>query len=468
MVVDLSTAKMGRTNICSSPLMDGGSGNSACVTSETRKRFKRRIHRPEPNSLYDILQEYAGVPLFLRPICWTDLHTELLGARFIELPPCTTPVPQSPTSHSPFTPSGCHLRPSPTATTLSRELTALLSTNPPLPFFNVYSIKTILSTLFPEKLLRPKTLPELHLYFGRRVYRNAVKLQLLWNHPSADEGTPISFASSTTTRPAESFSNLISSSPIADQTQPTDTEFPMLAYVGRAQLDAVRRNLFRVVPGPGRTANEPVLRLQQLRSKQLVPSNSDHDAHFVGIFIAMAQKQFYWDTPSMSQTGQVTQFPLPADIGTPAFRDVTVQLLTHDVDTAEFIVYIATVKAELLRKFDNPFTAGTHSSVMGSSLSAGGIEISYSRVPIWPILGLKERLGKTLGREIIGEFDEFSIETWEEKSDGDRDSLKRRRDREALAEVLSNSFDEEGPVNPVLLSKRRRLLAEGNQVGVMG
>ncbi len=71
--------------------------------------------------------------------------------------------------------------------------------------------------------------------------------------------------------------------------EPTTSQ-PILAYVNRAQLSLIRQNLFRIVPGPmhGDRANTPVSRLQQLRSKLLVPEDVDHDAHFVGIMLAMA------------------------------------------------------------------------------------------------------------------------------------------------------------------------------------
>ena len=79
------------------------------------------------------------------------------------------------------------------------------------------------------------------------------------------------------------------------------------------------------------------------------------------------------------------------------FEDVKVQLLTHSDDTSEFIVYTAIVSAHFLRRFAEP------TKVSGTEQERG-IRIEYQKVPIWPVLGLKERLGKALGRDIAGNY----------------------------------------------------------------
>ncbi|KAH6879786.1 hypothetical protein B0T10DRAFT_496050 [Thelonectria olida] len=70
----------------------------------------------------------------------------------------------------------------------------------------------------------------------------------------------------------------------------TPANLPMMCYIGKNQFASIRGNLFRVALGPGRSWNEPASRLQQLRQRQLAPSNSDQDAYFIGIFLAMAQR----------------------------------------------------------------------------------------------------------------------------------------------------------------------------------
>ena len=100
------------------------------------------------------------------------------------------------------------------------------------------------------------------------------------------------------------------------------------------------------------------------------------------------------------------------------------------------------------------------------------MDISYTPVSFWPILGLKERLSKALGREIAGDavFDNPDhIGLWDPLLEPQTRpvyqplSLKRRRtDREPLSQVLNRSFDEEPPSSsddrPVLspAAKRRR------------
>ncbi|KAH8669274.1 hypothetical protein BGZ61DRAFT_287569, partial [Ilyonectria robusta] len=64
---------------------------------------------------------------------------------------------------------------------------------------------------------------------------------------------------------------------------------------------------------------------------------------------------------------------------------------------------------EFLEKFRDPFKAPKG----GDNTEVSGIRIDYARLPIWPILGLRERLGKALGRDVVRHFDPQEIETWE-------------------------------------------------------
>ncbi|EMT64660.1 hypothetical protein FOXG_11104 [Fusarium oxysporum f. sp. lycopersici 4287] len=355
-----------------------------------RKRRPQRIYRPAKNSLYDIFQQHAGTSLFVRPICWTDLHAQLLGARWEELPPCDTPQP----SAAPGTPpSRGHLSPSNTIISLSNALTQILLPDPLHPILSSNAVKSVLNTLWPTPFNKP--------------------------HPA---------------------------------------NLPMICYIGKTQLASVRNNLFRVASGPGRTWNEPVFRLQQLRARILVPSNSDHDAHFVGVFLGMAQKHFY-PTPPISGRRDSRISPGQGIPPSPNFHDIKLKILTHDIDTSEFIVYTGHITKEFLEKFHDPFKAPADDD----DAIVSGLRIEYTRVPIWPILGLRERLGKALGQEIVGTFNPDEIETWEkdpEKPTGE----KRKRD--VLTEVVSSSYEEETEEEPAIVSKKR-CLNEGTPVGVV-
>jgi hypothetical protein len=153
-----------------------------------------------------------------------------------------------------------------------------------------------------------------------------------------------------------------------------------------------------------------MFRLQQLRARMLVPSNSDHDAHFVGVFLGMAQKHFYPSLPITSRR-DLRISPEQGIPPCPNFHDLKLRILTHDTDTLEFIVYTGYVTKEFLEKFHDPFKA----PLDDDDAAVSGLKIEYTRVPIWPILGLRERLGKTLGQEVVGAFNPGEIETWEKE-----------------------------------------------------
>lgn len=199
----------------------------------------------------------------------------------------------------------------------------------------------------------------------------------------------------------------------------------MICYISKTQLASVRTKIFRVASGPNRTRNETVLRLQQLRARMLVPSNSDHDAYFVGVFLGMAQKHFYPTPPLSGRRDSRIGNAIAPGRGIPPcpnFHDIKLRILTHDTERAEFIVYTGNITKEFLEKFHNPFEAPADDD----DAMVTGLKIEYTRVPIWPILGLKERLGQALGHEIVGSFNPNVMETWEKDP-------KKTRQREAKA-----------------------------------
>ncbi|KAF4955930.1 hypothetical protein FSARC_11709 [Fusarium sarcochroum] len=444
----LTTPALNGNSSASSPDLTPRTSQAPVVTP--RKRRPRRIYRPAKNSLYDIFQQHSGTSLFVRPICWTDLHAQLLGAKWEELRPCDTPQPAA----SPSTPpSRGHLNPSNTIITLSNSLTQILLPDLPHPILSSNAIKTVLMTLWPATFSKPQYQPELHLYFGGRVYRDTVRAQIMWNFPSNETKSSYSSFRSVSTRPAESFNGSTQPSP----TQPP-ANLPMICYIGKTQLATVRNNLFRVAYGPGRSWNEPVFRLQQLKARMFVPSNSDHDAHFVGIFLGMAQKHFYL-TPPITGRRDSRMSPKKGIPACPNFQDLKLRILTHDTDTSEFIVFTGYVTKGFLDKFHDPFKA----PLDDEDATVSGLKIEYTRVTIWPILGLRERLGKALGQDVVGAFDPDEMETWEkdpEKQGGEK------RMREDLLEVTSSSFEEESKEEPATAAKKL-CLNENTPVGVV-
>lgn len=193
-----SSARRSNGNITS---LDTMACTSQAPTVTRRQRSLLRIYRPAKNSLYDTLQQYAGTSLFVRPISWTDLHSKLLGATWDELPPCDTPQP----STAPGTPpSPGHLNPSNTIINLSNSLTRILLPDPLHLALCSEAVNKVLNILWPTAFNKPQYLPELHLYFGGRVYHDAFRSQLIWNYPSEEAKSSHSSFKSVSTQPAES------------------------------------------------------------------------------------------------------------------------------------------------------------------------------------------------------------------------------------------------------------------------
>ncbi len=420
-----------------------------------RRPCRRRITQPEQGSLYDILHDHAGTSLYLVPICWTDRHSNLLGARFSKRAAVVRPIPDL--VH------GVWLEPSKMAQTLTSELHTLVreDATPARAFCKNRAMKHILSTLFPTTLARPKTGAELNLYFGHRVFRKVVRIPCVWKSPSSVD---TSF-DSCPTLPSTSFAQIAKNG--------RDPGMPMLAYINKSQLAAIRKNLYGVFRGPENNTNAPVANLQRLRSKMLVPEDANHDPYLVAIMLAMAQAHFYHESSSRSSSqGSSHGGRKSVRIAPPAFRDVKIQVITHDEgndSNPNFVVYTAVVTAAFLERFMSPHLAPK--SPTGEACAAG-MDISYTPVSFWPILGLKERLSRALGREIAGDsiYDNPDfIGLWDPLLEPQPRpvyhpvSLKRRRtDREPLSQVLNSSFDEEPPSSaddrPVLspAPKRRR------------
>ncbi|KAI0025197.1 hypothetical protein F4780DRAFT_768448 [Xylariomycetidae sp. FL0641] len=395
-----------------------------------RKKLRRRLVAPEIGSLYDILHDHAGVSLYLLPICWTDFHTQLLGCRWVQLP--AQRIERQPSTSPPRRPQNNP----PTVVKLGRWLDVLLSTDGSQPLLQKNRcLRSILATCFSEQTLKPQNSADLDLRFGRRCYSKAVRCQSIWTQP---EGAAMSFDSATTWAASQTASQMLASMTV---TVPTDD--PVLAFISRSHLKHVRNNCYRVLSGPNKLYNGPVHRLQMLRSKNLLPSNPDEDQYFIAIMIAMAQNSVYADIH------EGTGF---------APRDVKVRVITVSEDDSDFIIYTATISAAFLTMFDQPNKAPKGDT---------RFDVQHSRVPIWPVIGLKERLGKALGKDLVGDFDGVPIDTYEHEVQSMRNSPSPKRRREALSEVLNASFSEDRETElPGTVFGKRRCLEEG-RVGVV-
>ncbi|RYP47923.1 hypothetical protein DL768_006078 [Monosporascus sp. mg162] len=242
--------------------------------------------------------------------------------------------------------------------------------------------------------------------------------------------------------PQHSFCHLVGSMSVNNSSATSDA--PILAYVSRSQLNHVRRNCFRVLAGPNRIYNGPVHRLQALRSKMLMPKNQDEDQYILAVMIALAQQAAYSETTSSRAAFNP--------------RDLKIRVLSTSEDDDSFIVYTGIVPAAFLRMFHKPEKAPPGDTQ---------IQISYTQVPIWPVLGLKERLGQALGSEVVGDFDALNMETYDDELPPTPETPSPKRRREVLTEVFNASFSEDRDSDsPLEMLGKRRRLQEG-RVGVV-
>ncbi|CAK7563801.1 MAG: hypothetical protein SEPTF4163_001678 [Sporothrix epigloea] len=381
---------------------------------------------PDPGSLFDILCENNSLSLFVLPIVWTDAHSRLLGARFVIREPILKPtLPSCHGGRSDVSPHGSSTklyRPNETAGALNYHLTTLLSRDDIRPFSKPRAAKNIFSILFKTAFSRPKSAAELDLHFGDRIYRSVVRVPVLWDNAEAVDSCSFDSAA---TRPISSFGQAPNATSETDDSQILSSvrvsqgvsDGPIVAYVNRSHLSTIRKNLFRVVPGPegGDRCNTPVSRLQGLRSKQLIPAELDRDAYLTSVFIAMAQSHFYERATSrIASQGYWWSSRLSGDRVTRVldFHDLKLRIITHDEETSDLIVYTAVVTAAFLRRFLKPLEAA------GNVQEQAGLIIEYTRVPVWPILGLRERLGEALGRDLVGELQDATSLFTEEASQG--------------------------------------------------
>ncbi|KAF4975972.1 hypothetical protein FDECE_18521 [Fusarium decemcellulare] len=335
---------------------------------------------PEKGSLYDIFLERDCTSLLVSPLEWTEDHAQFLRAKWEKLADCDQPTPNLPPGSQP---SSGHTNPSPTIVQLGEALTTITIPNLLWP------------EVFGEACSKPQFLPRFHLGFGGRVYSNVVKAQVLWNFPSGETG---SLRSSPSTRLAET-----------SDTPTVPANPPMLCYIDKDWIAAKRGGISTVRV---KRDNEPVLNARLLENKKLQPSDASRDAYLVGVFLGMAER--YFDSLSPPDN-KLKRHELPP----PDSQDIKLRILMHDAETATFIVYSTEVMRVFLEMFHDPFKAPPSSN----NASAIQPKIKYTRVPFWPILGLRERLGKALGQDGVGPFNPEELETFMREPDSRKRTL---------------------------------------------
>lgn len=333
------------------------------------KRPCRKIISPEAGSLYDILHDHASIALYAPPISWTDLHTQVLGCRFIQ----HLPTDNTPSLSTPYSPLGSQ------HSQMEQDVHKLLNdlTNPYSTLLNRNSsIRNAFKKLFPYQL--SETYSDLSIRFGDKHYRTGVRCQAVWKPYKRLH----SFNSATTCSS--------SSSEGSDNSMciraPFDT--PVLAYLDRRNLHRIRTNCYRVLPRPDGTFNFVIYRLHQMRSEKLLPENPNEDQYILAIMLAMAQQHVYGSL--MTGAGF-------------APKDVQVGVLTVGDDDKSFMAYKCVVPAAFLSMFHEPSKAPRGNAE---------VTIEYQHVPMWPVHNLKARLVHALGEEIIRKVDPEAMQSF--------------------------------------------------------
>ncbi|KAK1948696.1 hypothetical protein LY78DRAFT_664769 [Colletotrichum sublineola] len=342
-------------------------------------------------------------------------------------------------------------------------------------------IRTAISQLYPTQLSYIKD-TSVHHYFGPRAYLNTCRVDIAWKAtPARRSSVPSPQPEPTGCR--ETFDIL----PCATTSRDITTSQHILAYIDTKRVDRapcqgpagggpgehrrvvlviqmrdiypysgpqlVRRPESNVVTPPYPPSGQlsvplstpslgyqpisdtprntygvirdstPVKELNTLYYKPsaCVKANEDSIHPFLaGVILALAQRPFYGKA-----IPPVTKRPYSSVVSpsfTAEFHDVVVHILT--ISNKDFVVYKGVVAEALLRKFsypaENPQPTG----------KADGMRIEYTRVPIWPILGLRERLGKALGPDLVGNVDEDNIETRGMNVESNDGTPKRRRGKE--------------------------------------
>ena len=140
--------------------------------------------------------------------------------------------------------------------------------------------------------------------------------------------------------------------------------------------------------------NEAVSRLQQLRLQALVPVDPNHDVYPAIVFLGMAQKHFSATRP-LSLFGESPGTTVKDKISRLSFTDLSLRILTHDSKTSQFIAYTGHITRKFLERFYFP-----HKAPRNNERKVDGLNIELTRVRIWPILGLRERLGQVLVKKL--------------------------------------------------------------------
>ncbi|KAI1175702.1 hypothetical protein F4777DRAFT_548955 [Nemania sp. FL0916] len=370
--------------------------------------------RSEIGSLCDIIHENAGESLLVRPLFWTDRHTELLNCRFAEVPH---------TAHDPLSPSSLpssQLSSPPSSPAPQRSLQWALQLFPSLPsairviMSKDYSkpkkgryraMATLIGELYPNTLQTPPLNPAtLDFSYGETSWKGAVSCPMMWNSK------------------LEKFDG-----------KNWNLDFcvgPALAYINPDEVDYMRRMSFLVACGPKGQPNHALHALHSRLLKRMVPKNDYEDAYFLAILVAMAQ-----------------------ELHQNLYRhhDADVRLISAVPEEKVFVVYSATIPASFVARFNCPTEV---------PIGDPKITVNYTKVPVYPLPGLKDRLDNALGRHWVSPVDHSSpndrlgAAVVPTELATPEPAAASKRGREALTEVVNVSSSDDLNLRP---QKRQRV-----------
>ncbi|KAI3528370.1 hypothetical protein CABS02_15132 [Colletotrichum abscissum] len=377
------------------------SNNYICPPRKTQARshVKFNVISIEDGSLYATLIKNSGLRLFVNPMKWTDLHLTLLDMEFHKLPPLTQPVPTVDSSKATIDLSA-------SAQALLGALNTLLETKS--TECRTRSMLTVISMLYPQNMSF-LGISELHQYFGGRAYRIDCPVQAAWEVTPA-RSSYTTAKGSMSMRAKESVEG-----PIMENIDGRNVrKQPVLVYVDLKTIAVTRRARYKLP-----RSNPPVRRLKKLLFRKITPPNMVEDPFLAAFILALAQQHSYGAVPPSANKPSMSS-PGSSFLEEPRFQDSTVRILAVDDKEPSapcFISYEGKVRKELLQKFHDPtknYPVKEEETLVGTLEGSTNMQIEYAEVPIWPILGLKERVGQALGKEVAGPFDENNFETWEQ------------------------------------------------------
>ncbi|KDN72011.1 hypothetical protein CSUB01_10256 [Colletotrichum sublineola] len=288
------------------------------------------------------------------------------------------------------------------------------------------SIRTIISMLYPEQLSFV-SMTELHPHYGVHIYRDAFKGRPCHNAcpvQAAWEATP---ACSTFVAPCEPMPTRPQGSTdalaVANVGRPlASNQRTLFYYIDLKTIAVMRHDMYKtkkcnplVKCGVICRCNKRVRRLRKSLHRRILPLELKEDPFIAAVILALAQRPFYEDSVSPDGGSSVSQ-PTSSSRQEPEFHDTTIHILTvanEDTNSPCFIVYKGLVTKELLYKFHEPNKnpcATEAQTVTETTEGNRGMQIEYTEVPTWTMPGLKDRLGKALGKKIVDPIDENNIE----------------------------------------------------------